>query len=113
MSLIVAWNDLPWRDSPHPGVTWKKLSFDAASGRSAVLLRFAPGASYGAHRHPEGEEYLVLEGSLEDGGKTYGAGTYVKHAPGSVHRPSSKEGCLLYVSLPKPIEEIGAAPDRG
>jgi len=37
----------------------------------------------------------------------------VKHAPGSVHRPSSKEGCLLYVSLPKPIEEIGAAPDRG
>jgi anti-sigma factor ChrR (cupin superfamily) len=105
-SLVVGWDELPWRESPHPGVVWKKLSYDAETGRSAVLLRFDPGASYGAHRHPEGEEYLVLEGSLEDGGKTYGRGTYVKHAAGSVHRPSSKEGCLLFVSLPRPIEEI-------
>jgi len=108
-SLIVASASLPWRDTPHAGVQWKKLAYDAETGRSAVLLRFEPGASYATHRHPEGEEYLVLEGSLEDGGKSYGAGTYVRHAPGSVHRPSSREGCLLFVSLPKPIEEIGPA----
>jgi anti-sigma factor ChrR (cupin superfamily) len=111
-SLVVSWDSLPWRDTPHPGVVWKKLAYDPETGRSAVLLRFEPGAAYGAHRHPGGEEYLVLEGSLEDGGSSYGAGTYVRHAAGSVHRPSSKEGCLLFVSLPKPIEEIGPASGR-
>ena len=97
---------LPWRESPYVGVRWKKLFFDADSGRSAVLLRFEPGAAYGAHRHPAGEEYLVLEGSLEDGGRSYGKGTYVRHAPGSVHRPTSSEGCLLFVTLAEPIEDL-------
>lgn len=99
--------ELPWRDSPHAGVAWKKLFHDPASGESAVLLRFAPGACYGAHRHPAGEQYLVLEGSLEDGGRSYGAGAYVRHEPGSAHRPSSREGCLLFVALRQPIEELG------
>lgn len=107
-SLFVDPSSLPWRDSPYPGVRWKKLHFDPEGGRSAVLLRFDPGASYGSHRHPEGEEYLVLEGSLEDGGRTYGAGTYVRHSAGSVHQPRSREGCLLFVSLPKPIEDFEA-----
>ena len=97
---------LPWRETPHPGVEWKKLWYDPESGQSAVLLRFAPGASYGAHRHPAGEEYWVLEGSLQDGGRSYGAGTWVRHAPGSAHRPSSAGGCLLLVRLGRPIEPL-------
>lgn len=105
-SVVVRADDLPWRDAPYDGVRWKKLAFDPATGKSAVLLRFDPGASYGEHVHPGGEEYWVLEGSLEDGGRTYGAGTYVRHPPGSVHRPSSREGCVLFVSLPEPIEVV-------
>ncbi len=105
-SLYVDGEALPWRDSPYPGVAWKKLHYDADTGESAVLLRFDPGASYGAHRHPEGEDYLVLEGSLEDGGTTYGAGTYVRHGPGSAHRPRSRQGCLLFVRLARPIEVL-------
>lgn len=97
---------LPWRDTPYPGVAWKKLRFDPDTGESAVMLRFEPGASYGAHRHPDGEEYFVLEGSLEDAGRTYGEGTWVYHPPGSAHRPVSREGCLLYVRLPQPIELV-------
>jgi anti-sigma factor ChrR (cupin superfamily) len=99
---------LEWRATPYGGVSWRKLAFDDARGLSTVMLRFAPGASYGAHRHPEGEQYLVLEGSLTDGGETWGAGTYVNHPPGSVHRPRSDEGCLLFVTLPAPIELLGA-----
>src|SRR6185503_15449895 len=98
---------LPWRDTPCAGVRWKKLRFDAATGESAVLLEFAPGATYDAHRHPLGEDYLVLEGSLEDGGKSYGAMTYVHHPAGSAHKPSSKEGCVLFVLLRAPIEALG------
>ena len=101
----------PWRPTPFAGVEWKKLHYDAESGLSTVLLRFAPGASYGAHGHPAGEQYLVLEGSLEDGGHSYGAGTYVLHPPGSVHRPRSREGCLLFVTLPRPIELVDAGDD--
>jgi len=105
-SITVDGSALPWRDTPHEGVRWKKLEYDEATGRSAVLLRFAPGARYGAHRHPEGEQYLVLEGSLEDGGRTWGAGSYVRHPAGSAHSPSSAEGCLLFVTLPRPIEPL-------
>ena len=83
---------------------FKKLFHDRESGRSAVLVEFEPGAKYGAHRHPAGEEYLVLEGSLEDGGRTRGRGSYVYHPPGSAHRPTSEEGCLLFISLPEPVE---------
>jgi len=74
-----------------------------------VLLRFQPGARYGRHRHPSGEQYLVLQGRLQDGGRTWGPMSYVHHAPGSVHEPRSDEGCLLFVSLPAPIEDL----DRG
>jgi len=105
-SVYLDSEQLPWRDSPYSGVTWKKLYYDEATGRSSVLLRFEPGGAYGAHRHPEGEQYLVLEGSLEDGGKTYGKGTYVHHPAGSVHKPCSNEGCVLFVTLPHPIEEL-------
>jgi anti-sigma factor ChrR (cupin superfamily) len=106
LSLYVESNALPWRDTPFPGVKWKKLRFDAATGESAVLLRFEPGASYGTHRHPGGEQYLVLAGSLEDGGRTWGPGSYVIHPPGSVHRPSSRAGCTLFVTLPTPVEVV-------
>lgn len=108
-SIRVDASELPWRPTPYAGVEWKKLAFDArpldeGGGASAVLLKFAPGASYGAHRHPRGEQYYVLEGSLEDAGQTWTAGSYVQHAPNSAHRPSSREGCVLFVTLAAPIE---------
>lgn len=103
-SVIVHADELPWRPTPCVGVEWKKLFFDPASGHSVVLLRFAPDAAYDAHRHPAGEEYWVLEGTLEDGGHSYGAGTYVRHPPGSVHRPRSRTGCQVLVRLEAPIE---------
>lgn len=104
---------LPWRPTPYAGVEWKKLAFDArplaeGGGMSAVLLKFAPGASYGTHRHPRGEQYLVLEGSLEDGGESYGKGSYVWHPPGSAHRPTSRAGCVLFVTLGAPIEMLSS-----
>ena len=104
-SLYVDTSGLPWRPTEHRGVRWRKLWFDPERGRSAVLLRFEPGAAYAPHRHPAGEEYFVLEGTLEDGGGSWGAGTYVRHPPGSVHSPSSREGCLLLVWLDEPILE--------
>ena len=105
-STLLDTQTLPWRDSPSPGVRWKKIHFDGRA--SVVLLEFEPGASYAAHRHPAGEEYWVISGTLIDGGKTVGAGTWVSHPPSSVHVPRSEDGCLLLVRLEAPIEPVAS-----
>ena len=112
-SIYVNERDEKWRDTPFVGVTFKKLLFDKETKRSAVLVKFEPGSRYGAHRHPEGEEYYVIEGSLEDGGKSWGPGSYVYHPPGSTHRPTSKEGCIIFITLPKPVETLREDECRG
>jgi anti-sigma factor ChrR (cupin superfamily) len=106
-SIYVNEADEPWRETPYEGVSFKKLHFDRETRRSAVLVKFEPGSAYGAHRHPAGEEYYVLEGTLQDGGRSWGAGSYVLHPPGSAHRPTSKEGCVVFISLPEPVEVLG------
>jgi quercetin dioxygenase-like cupin family protein len=98
---------LEWRTFPEAaGVDYKLLRRHPEAGGSTLLLRFAPGADYPTHRHPAGEEYFILSGSLEDGGTTYGAGDYIYYPPGSVHRPSSREGCTLLVVLPARVEPL-------
>jgi anti-sigma factor ChrR (cupin superfamily) len=93
-----------------PGVTFKVLKTHKAVGASGMgvtlLLRFAAGAAYPAHRHPEGEEYYVLDGELVDAGRAYGAGTFVYHPPMSVHRPSSTTGATVLVFLRAAIELV-------
>jgi quercetin dioxygenase-like cupin family protein len=99
--------DKPWREfSDAPGVEYKTLRRHEGGGVT-LLLRFAPGARYHTHRHPGGEEYYVLEGVLEDLGKSWPAGSYLWHPPGSVHRPSSRQGATVLVILPAAVEILG------
>lgn len=94
----------PWKTFPGTRVDYRVLRRHAGdAGGLTLLLRFAPGSNYAAHEHPGGEEYYVLEGTLRDGGKDYPAGSYVWHPPGSVHRPSSATGCVVFVHLPAAV----------
>jgi anti-sigma factor ChrR (cupin superfamily) len=96
-----------WREfEDAPGVRYKVLRHHEGRRGITLLLQFEPGAHYPTHRHPEGEEYYLLEGTLQDGGRTYGAHTYVYQPPGSTHRPTSPDGCTLLVMLPAHIERI-------
>jgi len=98
---------IEWRSfADAPGVRYKVLRHHAGRTGITLLLEFAPGASYPAHRHPSGEEYYVLEGMLQDGPREYGPHTYVWHPPGSVHRPASRTGCTLLITLPAHIERL-------
>jgi quercetin dioxygenase-like cupin family protein len=104
-------NALEWREfEDAPGVRYKTLRKhpSTSSGQAGVtlLLKFDPGARYHAHRHPGGEEYYVLEGELQDLGKSWPAESYIWHPPGSVHRPASKQGCTVLVVLPAAVELI-------
>jgi len=104
---ILETDAMPWRNfDDAPGVRFKVLRHHDGRRGITLLLQFEAGAHYPAHRHPEGEDYYVLEGTLQDGARTYGAHTFVHHPAGSVHRPVSPTGCTLLVSLPAHIERI-------
>ncbi len=98
---------MEWRPFEEaPGVSFKVLKRHLPGNGATLLLRFDAEAAYPTHRHPGGEEYLVIEGELQDGGKSYGADTYVFHPPGSVHTPRSRTGATLLVFLPQGIERL-------
>jgi len=69
------------------------------------VTELAPGAQLGPIELPEGEELFVLRGELEDEHGRYPAHTWLRFAPGAVHRPRSTGGCLLYVCSPPPTPE--------
>jgi anti-sigma factor ChrR (cupin superfamily) len=89
-----------WVASPQPGV--ERMMLDRLGGeqaRATSIVRYAPQAWYPAHRHPGGEEVLVLSGVFTEGGRDYPAGWYLRNPPGSAHQPSSTQGALIFVKL--------------
>jgi anti-sigma factor ChrR (cupin superfamily) len=109
---IVDTASMQWRQfDDAPGVQYKVLRHHSDRQGITLLLQFAAGASYPAHRHPAGEEYYVLEGSLDEAGVHYGVGSFVYHPPGSSHRPRSADGCTLLIHLPAHIERLAARSD--
>ena len=77
---------------------WLPLSGAFGSDYECFLLRFKPGASSMPHEHTEAEEFLVLEGELEDcDGAKFQAGDFVAYRKGSRHFSRSRSGCLLLV----------------
>ena len=80
-----------------PGILETDLYREPGQPELVRLVRFEPGAAGAAHRHPAGEEILVLAGVLLDEAGRYGAGDWTRSPPDSGHEPSSAVGCLLYV----------------
>ena len=97
---IVHSQNLPWVDSPMPGVQRRMLERNGEEvARATSLVRYAPGSAFSAHTHGGGEEFFVLEGTFTDEKGDYGAGTYVRNPVGSTHTPSSHDGCIILVKL--------------
>ena len=92
-----------WRSLRIPGIAVKLLRQDE-SGASTALVRFDPGARFPAHRHPAGEEVLVLSGDVTIGPDPLKAGDYLYTPPGGVHGAFSLSGCVFIVTLPQPVE---------
>ncbi|MBD2461899.1 cupin domain-containing protein [Oscillatoria sp. FACHB-1407] len=92
--------DIPWIDSPMPGVQRRMLERDGAEvARATSIVRYAPGSHFSPHTHGGGEEFLVLEGVFSDEHGDYPTGTYIRNPVGSTHTPSSQDGCTILVKL--------------
>lgn len=89
-------------DERWPGARSLTLYRSAVYPEHIRVTELAPGARLGAIELPDGEEVFVLRGELEDEHGQYPAHTWLRFAPGAVHRPRSASGCLLYVCSPPP-----------
>lgn len=99
-TVVINTNEQEWQASPMPGVWRKPLAREATEhGHTTSIVRYDPGSSFSSHKHPLGEEILVLEGVFSDEHGHYPTGTYFRSPPGSSHAPYSEEGCVLLVKL--------------
>jgi anti-sigma factor ChrR (cupin superfamily) len=92
---------MEWTPSPS-GKVWRKrvhLVGPPEAGQVTSVVRYAPGATFPAHDHPDGEEILVLEGVFSDEQGDWPAGTYLLNPEGFRHAPHSEPGCVLFVKL--------------
>lgn len=98
--VVVASDELDWRDSPIAGVQRRLLDRDGEEvARATSLVRYAPHSAFAAHSHGGGEEFFVLEGVFSDEQGDYPASTYVRNPVGSRHTPFSTTGCTIFVKL--------------
>lgn len=98
--VVVFTEDLPWVDSPMPGVRRRMLERDGEEvARATSIVRYAPNSHFSAHTHGGGEEFLVLEGIFSDEYGDYPTGTYIRNPVSSSHTPSSRDGCTILVKL--------------
>lgn len=93
-----------WKPGSVPGVSVQVLRRDKATGESTALVRFEPGTKFPAHNHPAGEEVFVLEGDFTIGPHRLTSGDYLYTAPNEKHAASTEGGCVVIVTLPKPVE---------
>ena len=49
----------------------------------------------------------MLEGDFKVAGERLGAGDYLYTPPDGKHAASTERGCVILVTLPKPVEMLG------
>ena len=101
-STLVDVAGTPWVATRFPGIDWKILMKDEATGMFTALMRWAPGARLPLHEHAALEQTYVLEGSFADHSGTASAGQYVWRRKGSRHDAWTDEGCLMLAFFLKP-----------
>lgn len=87
-----------WRQGMVPGL--RVMPLHEYDGVSTALVRWAPDTAFNAHRHPGGEEILVLDGLFRDEAGNYPQGTWLRSPRFSQHAPfTGAEGALIYVKV--------------
>ena len=87
-----------WRQGLVPGL--QVMPLHEHDSVSTALVRRAPDTVFNPHRHPGGEEILVLEGLFKDDAGNYPQATWLRSPRWSQHAPcTGAEGALIYVKV--------------
>ena len=82
------------------GLKWLPLSKDEKLEHEVFIVQFEPESSSSLHKHKGYEEFYVIDGELiDDDGKGFKKGDYIKFEKGTKHSSYSKTGCTLLVIL--------------
>ena len=82
------------------GLKWMSLSKDEKIEHEVFIVQFEPGSCSSLHKHKGYEEFYVIDGELiDDDGKVFKKGDYIKFEKGTRHSSHSKTGCTLLVIL--------------
>ncbi|GAB4154687.1 MAG: cupin domain-containing protein [Cyanobacteria bacterium J069] len=86
------------------------MPLHAHGSEQVALVKWAPGTRFQPHCHWGGEEIFVLEGVFADEFGDYPKGTWIRNPSGSVHRPFSETGCVIYVKTGHLLPQVATAP---
>ena len=82
------------------GLQWIPLSKNEKLEHEVFIIKFESGSSSSLHQHKGYEEFYVIDGELIDNdGKVFKKGDYIKFEKGTMHSSHSKTGCILLVIL--------------
>lgn len=93
--IAILTNENPWIPGLVSGL--QVMPLHSHGTENVALVKWEPGTVFQRHSHWGGEEIYVIEGVFEDEQGTYPQGTWIRNPHGSIHTPSSKEGCVIYV----------------
>lgn len=84
----------------------KILNVDDKNHRVAFLYRFEKNAVLPKHSHKCAAQAITLEGEWEYEEGSLAEGAYAYEPVGSFHRPSSKDGAVLFINLMSDSDEM-------
>lgn len=105
-------SDMGWTSAGIPGVQYKRLAGNGATGASIFLYSLEAGVTIPAHWHRDADETTyVLAGDFVENGKTYGPGTSFFAKAQTVHGPHhTVSGCLVLFHVTADAEFNLATP---
>ncbi len=106
VAQLIETSNAKWKPAKLEGIDFLPLHTDRAERKGTFLFRMQPGTCYTRHRHPGGEELLMLKGSLEMDGRKLKAGDFLYSPPGTAHELKSEKGCMFLVVWTDSIEIV-------
>ncbi|HDR8918324.1 TPA: cupin domain-containing protein [Burkholderia vietnamiensis] len=107
LRIVIRLDQRHWVASPQNGV--ERVMLDRVGGeaaRATSFVRYNRDSVFPLHRHPRGEEILVLEGTFSEAGRDYQQGWYLRNPPGSAHGPLSRDRTLDMPTLILPAVQV-------
>jgi anti-sigma factor ChrR (cupin superfamily) len=115
-SELIDLNELDWKELV-PGVMGKRVWADPATKRTAMFIRFSPGAALPRHAHEGDELVYVLEGCVADEYAAVTAGCVGYRPDGCTHTVRSPTGATAFAvvtggAAPRAEDATGGPPSQ-